>query len=89
MSSSVRYFHELHRDPQPIPHLAYAAFQHGGDVEHPTYFGHRRVLALECERRGTRSHPQTADLGEHVEQFVRQPIREVLIRFVTTAVHER
>jgi len=55
----------------------------------PAHLGHRCPLAFERERRRTRRYPQPANLGQHVQQFVRQAIREILVLLVAAHVDER
>ena len=85
---AVGHLHQLHRDAHPVARLAYAAFQHRGDVERPAHLGDRGTLALEGERRRARRHPQAADLGHDVEQLVGEPVREVFVLLVVTAIRE-
>jgi hypothetical protein len=49
----------------------------------------RCSLPLNEKCRGARGHLQLVDLGERVEQFLREPVGEVLLLLVPAQVHER
>jgi hypothetical protein len=59
------------------------------DVERLRDLRDRRVLALECERRGPRDHPQPLHLGQDVQQLLGEAVREVVVRLVVAHVDER
>ena len=86
---AVGHLHQLHGDPHPGAGLAHAAFEHRGDVQRTAHVGHGRILALEREGRRSSRHAEPANLREHVEELVGEPIREVLVFLVAAAVDER
>ena len=76
---AVRRADQLHRDPHPVARSAHAAFQQAGHREPAADRAGivRGVLDLKGGRASR--HAQARVPGEHVEQFLGQPIREVLL----------
>ena len=71
---------ELNGDADALARLADASFEYRGDVQP---LRHRRDIDLapfEAERRRVRRYPQAADLGQHVEKLLRDPVGKVLVR---------
>jgi len=72
-----------------LPGLAHTPLEDRGDVQLLPDRGLVDVLSLEEECRGARSHAQPADLREHVQQFLREPVGEVFVLLVAAHVDER
>src|SRR5256885_847774 len=69
--------------------LPNAPLQHVRDSERLGDIGNGCLLSLEIERRCTRWNSQLWDLREHVDQFLRQPIGEILLVFLFAHVEKR
>ena len=80
---------QLRGDAHALAGPADAAFEHRRHVERLRDRRDVDVLALERERRRARRDAQAADLGQHVQQFLRQPVGEVLVLLVAAHVDER
>lgn len=87
--NAVRRLHQLDRDPHAVPRLAHAPVQERRHVQPLADHGEILVLPLELERGGTRGHPEPADLGQHVEEFVCKTVGEVLVLLASAPIHER
>ena len=85
----ARHVDDLCRDADAVPLLAYASFQHGSDVELASDVGELHALALEEEGRGASRHVQPLDVGEGVQDFLRDAVREVLLILLRAQVGER
>ena len=85
---SLRGVDELRRDAQARARLAYAAVEHEARAELLADAAHVQVAALECQRRRTRHHPKTGELGERVADLVGQPVAEVLVLHVRAQIRK-
>ena len=79
---------QLRGDADALPGTADAAFEHRRDVELLRDRRYVDVLALEEERRSARCDAQSADLRQHVQELVGEPVGEVLVLFVAAQVDE-
>jgi hypothetical protein len=68
---------------------AHTPFEHIANIETASDLARVEVLALEGRGGGPRRDPQSADLGERVDQFLGHAIREVVATRVRADVHER
>ncbi len=75
-----------HPDPPPLP--ADASFEHMAHAQVESDRGNVDVFVLEVERRRPSSDPEFLQPAERVENFLRQPIAEVLISRVVAHVQE-
>ena len=85
----LRRLDELGGDAHALSSLAHAAGQHVGDLQLLRRRRHVDLLALEGAGRRARRHAKALDLGQHVEQFLGQPVGEVLVLLVVAHVDER
>ena len=80
---------ELRRDPQAVPCLADAAFQHVAHVKVLADRAHALLRALELHRRRARDHLERADLRQVCDQLFGEPVAEVLVVGIRAQVRER
>ena len=69
--------------------LAHAAFEDRLDTQFFTDIPQVLILALEGERGGAPGHPQFFYLGQDIEQFLAEPIGEILVVAIGAHVYER
>jgi hypothetical protein len=70
---------ELSEDPQLVARFLHTSFQDRGRVQPSADLPHVQLLVLERERGGSGNHSQIADPRQCVEQFLSQPVAEVLV----------
>ena len=82
---------QLSRDTDPVALVipAHTSFQDGGDIQLAADQTQVVVLAFESKRRSAPGNPQFLDLGKHIEQFLCQAIREILVTAIFTHIHKR
>ena len=85
---AVRRVDQLRYHTDRVAGTADRAFQYRIHVQRGGDVGDGRVLVLEVERGGAGGHPQAVDLGEQVQQFLREPVAEVLVLLVLAHVDE-
>ena len=86
---SVRGVDQLGGKPQRIALAPDAPLQDGGDGELLADLADAEVLVLVGECRGARDHPEPIDVGERVDHFLGDSVREVLVVLRGAHVHER
>ena len=80
---------ELRGDAQAVVRLPDCALEHDGHAEQGADGANILRLAFEGEDRRTRGDAQAFDLGERVDQLVRDAIAQVFVVRIHAGVHER
>src|SRR6185295_19274359 len=83
------HFNELDGYAQPIVRLSHAAFEQAADAEMPADGANIRAGGAELKRRGPRRDTKAVDLGERVDQLLREAFAEVVLVAVAAHVRER
>ena len=77
---------QLGRDSNFVPGLAHGPLEHGIDVKLGANIPDRLIAALECKRRGAGGHLQVFQLGQGVQEFFGDAVREILLGRIVTHV---
>ena len=85
---SVRRGNQLGSDADLSARLPNAAFEDVGHTQRRADLRHVLRLALEGERGRPRRDAQAGDAGQGVQDFLREPIREVVVGGIGAHVHE-
>ncbi|MEJ2483796.1 MAG: hypothetical protein P8049_11990, partial [Gemmatimonadota bacterium] len=80
---------QLYGDPHLVARPPDAPFQHGLNAERVRDRPDVCIRALERERRGASRDPQVLDAGQRVQQFLGEPVAEILEIVVVAEVRER
>ena len=70
---SIAGLDQLGRNTNPVPRFAHRAFENMGHIQGLTDLAQIGILTLEGERRGSTGDLEPGHLGQHVEDFFRQP----------------
>ena len=80
---------QLGGDPDPLPRLAHAAFEHVADAQFARDIGDINRLALEGEGGVARDDLQRRDLAQVGRDVLADPVAEIFLLGIATHVHER
>jgi hypothetical protein len=77
---------ELCRDADAIAGLSDAAFQDVRYSEGQSDLANVLMLALECESRGARDHPQIRNFGQQIDDLLGKAVAQVFVLLVAAHV---